>query len=443
MSSIFTYDLRTQNAVNFRELISRQISNNRVYFTFGKETAWANDASPDTPNTAGSTFINVWKNMIGAKLLTGNEVKHVIPRNNWTANAKYAVYNDVYHEQTLGNTRNFYIVTSDWNVYKCLDNGANANSTIMPTQTYTDKAIEETDGYVWKFMYSIPSEDRLRFTTDAYIPVKYLTESDGSLQWLVQANATVGGIESVIITNSGNNYTNANTITVTISGDGTGAVGLARVNTSSNTIKSIVMTTKGSGYTYANIAISDTGTGQNAAARMVLSPPGGHGSNPLLELGGSYLILNPRLKGTENGKFPVKNEFRQIAFIANPKERGGTTLASNVSYAQFIKVTLDSSITNYLQDEIVYQGPSLSAPTFTGIVEEWDSGNNILILTNITGTIESDVLIGANSGAAIYVQSYTDKELKDYSGNLLYINNMTPISRASDQIEDFKIVLGF
>jgi hypothetical protein len=444
MSSVFSYDMRVQNAINFNELVSRQISNNRIYFTFGKPLAWANDAAPDQANTSVATIDGVWKNMVGAKLLTGNETKHVVPRTNWSANVVYQTYDDCLCSLKLyGPNSNFFVVTTDWNVYKCLNNSSNANSTIMPTQIYTDRAIEESDGYVWKFMYTIPVEDRIRFTTDSYMPVKYLTESDNSLQWQVQANSVAQAIESTIITNAGSGYTNANSVTVTVTGDGSGAAAIARLNTAANSVQSVILTSKGSGYTYATVTISDTGTGTNAAARAVLSPPGGHGSNALRELGGAYLILNPRLQGTENGKFPITNQFRQVNLILNPVEKVSNNLASNVAYSQFITATLDTAVTNYTEDEIVYQGASLGTASFTGVVENWDSTNSQISLTNTTGSIQSDVLIGANSGTARFVQSYTDKELQPYSGTLLYINNISPISRAADQIEDFKIVLSF
>ena len=444
MSSIFTQDLRTQNAVDFNDLISRQTANNRVYFNFGKPTAWANDAAPDQANTSVAVYNNMWNSMIGSKLVTGNEVKNAVKKTEWSANVVYQVYDDCLCSTKLyGPNSKFHVVTSDWNVYKCLDNSSNSNSTVMPTQVYVDKAIEESDGYVWRYMYTIPAEDRIRFTTPSYIPVKYLKESDGSLQWQVQANAVPGAIESTIITNPGTNYTTACTVTVTITGDGTGATALPRVNTQSNTISSIIISSKGSGYTHANVIISDSGTGANATARAVLSPPGGHGSNPLFELGGSYLVLNPRLKGSENGKFPTVNEFRQVSLLLNPKERATNNAAANVIYSQLVIAVLDTGITNYNQDELVYQGPSLSSATFTGIVENWDFANSEIRLTNTTGTIAADVLVGANSGTSRFVQFVTDKELKPYSGSMLYINNLTPISRADDQIEDFKIVMAF
>ena len=444
MASIFSYNLRIQNAEDFLLVLSRQLSNNYVYFTFGKSLPWANDAAPDQANTSVSVFNDIWKNMIGAKLMTGNEVKHVVPRFNWTANTVYQAYDDCQCSlQQFTPNNNFYMVTTNWNVYKCLNNSSNSNSTIMPTQVYTDRAIEESDGYVWKFMYNIPNEDRIRFTTDSYMPVKYISIDDASLQWQVQANAVAGAIESTIMTNSGSGYTNANTITVTVTGDGTGASAVARVNTQSNTVSSVVMVSKGSGYTYANVSISDSGTGTNAAARAVLSPSGGHGSNALRELGGSYLIINPRLEYDQSGYFPATNDFRQISLIQNPVDYGTQSLAANAAYSQFITGSLDTGVTSYNQDELVYQGTSLAQAYFTGYVDSWDDANSQIRLINTVGNIQSDVLIGTVSGTARYVQSFNNKQLVPYSGTMLYVNNISPITRAPDQIEDFKIVMQF
>ena len=443
MSSIFSEDLRITSAVNFKELVSRQINNNRIYFTFGKPTAWANDAAPDVANSSVTVFNDVWKNMIGAKLLTGNEVKHVIPRNNWAANTAYDAYDHCECSLNLFDSNTyFYVVTSSWNVYKCLNNNNGANSTVMPTQIFTDKAIEEIDGYVWRYMYSVPSEDQLRFVTPSYIPVQYITEDNGSLQWSVQENAVPGALEAIRVTNHGS-YTNASNITITITGDGTGATAAPRVNVTSNTLTNIIITAKGSGYTYANVAISTTDSGANGAARAIISPAGGHGSNALRELGGSRLVLNPKLNQSENGYFPTTNQFRQITLMQNPYERDKTTLAANVLYTQYTTAILDTATSQYNDDEYVYQGSSLSAASFSGIVENWDAGNNTIRMTNTTGTLQSDVLVGANSGTARFVQSITQRQLEPYTGSFLYIDNIIPITRASDQTEDFKIVLSF
>lgn len=101
----------------------------------------------------------------------------------------------------------FYVVTEEFNVYKCLDNNNNSQSTVKPLGTQIEP-IYTQDGYVWKYMYNVPIVLRNKFLTDDQIPVS------NALTNQFYANGT---IESVIITNRGTGYTSA---TATVLGDG-------------------------------------------------------------------------------------------------------------------------------------------------------------------------------------------------------------------------------
>lgn len=67
-------------------------------------------------------------------------------------------------------TARFFVVTPDRNVYKCIYNNNGAPSTIMPYSTSQD-LITTSDGYIWKFMYTIPVALMTKFMTDTDIPV--------------------------------------------------------------------------------------------------------------------------------------------------------------------------------------------------------------------------------------------------------------------------------
>lgn len=102
---------------------------------------------------------------------------------------------------------NFYVVTDDYNVYKCLDNNNNARSAVKPTGTQLEP-IKTSDGYVWKFMYNIPINLRNKFYTDEYIPV---------VSALTNQFYSKGTIDNIFIANKGLNYTSA---VVSVTGDG-------------------------------------------------------------------------------------------------------------------------------------------------------------------------------------------------------------------------------
>jgi len=443
MSSVFSENLRIYNAEQFKQSIS-ELGPTSIYLTIGKVRPWDNDAEPPQADSGVGTFNDVWQQMVAAKLIVGSDVRHAIRRINWTSDTVYDAYDHCTCTLLLFNDDvEFFVLTTDWNIYKCLYNNNGGQSTVMPTQTIVDAAVEEQDGYIWKYMYTLTAEERIRFMTDSYIPVRTLLADNNSLQWQVQESATPGSIDIIKVVNGGSNYSNASTITVTIAGDGVGATARAKINSSSNTVSSITMINRGLNYTYATISITDSGTGSNATANAVISPPGGHGSDPMRELGGSYLMLNPRMKSSEDGKISINNEYRQIALIQDPVVVGTGNIASNTVYTQVVKLTMSPSGSQFIEDEYVYQGESLLSSTFKGLVVDWNSGNNILQLTDTTGIITSVILNGATSGASRFVESITEKELRPYSGNLLYVDNIVPIERAIDQTEDYKILLKF
>jgi hypothetical protein len=441
LSSVHSKYLQVYSAKQFKESVNEPIPSN-VYLTFGRTTAWPNDVVPPQANTSVNTFYEVWDNMIGAKKISGNDIRHVIPRFNWTANTVYVAYDDKADSKILkSDTSKFYVVTDDWNVYKCIANNYGANSTSKPTSISTIADVQSEDGYIWKYMYTVSAEEQLRFVTSDYIPVKSLTVNDGSLQWQVQNSAIQGGIHSIVLTNFGSGYT-ANDITVSIVGDGQEATAIAVRNTVSNTVSSIIMTNRGINYTYANVTLSSA-TGSGAIAKPIISPRGGHGSDPLVELGGSNLLINTRIKTSENGVLTVENDYRQVALIEDPYTYDGTKVMSNTAVDQLMTLTLNGTSAEYIEDEIVYQGPSLAVATFSATVVEWDSANNQLKVSNTKGVPSSELVNGITSTASRFLGSITNPGMRRYTGNLLYIDNIIPVERSSDQVEDFKIILKF
>ena len=111
---------------------------------------------------------------------------------------------------------------------------------------------------------------------------------------------------------------------VIISGDGQNAVARVNVNANTGSISDITMINRGSGYTYADVAIiGNTGivsaeTTTSAIARVVISPPGGHGADAINELYANRVGISVAFAGTENGSIPATNDFRKISLIKDP-----------------------------------------------------------------------------------------------------------------------------
>jgi hypothetical protein len=145
-----------------------------------------------TPSYQAINF-DTWRNMISLKKIQSSDASHVVTRVNWANNTFFNAWDDAAVLQTANAAiLRYYCLTSDWNVYKCIDNNRNANSTVKPTGTGTS-IVSTADGYRWKYMYTIESGERTKFLTIDYMPVKTLTANNGSAQWTVQQNAIISG----------------------------------------------------------------------------------------------------------------------------------------------------------------------------------------------------------------------------------------------------------
>lgn len=444
VTSVTLPDLKINMAEQFKESVSEPSPNTKLYLTFGKTLAWANDASPNVANASYATIYEVWDNMIGAKRLLGGDISHVIPRYNWTSGETYIAYDHLNTSLRDGNTK-FYVMNSEFSVYKCIANNRGQPSTVEPTSVSPYDVTNTSDGYTWKYMYTLSDAEQLRFTTSSYIPVKTLIADDGSTQWQVQSEAIDGAIRSIYIANVGSGYANSSNLSISLTGDGVGFSGIVSINTSTNTISSITITDPGSGYTFASATISDANTtpGTGAVVRPIISPPGGHGSNALYELGGKNIMINARLRYDEEGVLPVSNDFRQIGLLKDPYAKNSSNVISVAAAVQALSVTAAGS-GNFSEDEYVYQGSTLSTSSFSGRVVSWNPATNKLLLINTIGTPSvSQSIIGESSFTARVITSTDTGAFSKLSGQLLWVDNIKPITRSSDQIESFNIVVKF
>jgi hypothetical protein len=101
----------------------------------------------------------------------------------------------------------FYVMTDEYNVYKCLDNNNGARSTTKPIGTQV-LPISLSDGYIWKYMFNVPLALRTKFLNDQYFPV---------VTALSQQFYSNGGIEAIKIDSRGTGYS---AMTLTVDGDG-------------------------------------------------------------------------------------------------------------------------------------------------------------------------------------------------------------------------------
>lgn len=425
MPSIVTSKFRVHNAQQFVESFS-EASNTVMYLFVGKNTAFPDDNSPPTPiNSTANIEFTPWRDMFGAKRIQSSDVSHAIPRYNWTSGTVYTEYSDT---STSLLTDTFYVMTEDYNVYKCLFNAGNTASTTKPTGVSTSQ-FTTADGYIWKYMYTVTTSNALKFLTTDYIPVQTLTTDGGEDQYDVQTAAVNGAVNVIKVTSGGSGYATAPAVTIT--GDGTGATANATIT--ANAVTSVTVTAAGTGYTRATVSFASGA----AAATAVISPKGGHGSDAIEELGGKYVIINTRLEGSESNTISTANEFRQVGLVRDPFLFGTTTRATGSSFRQTFRYTLSGITGTFLRDETVTSGSN------TANVVEFTTPNLFVTKPVNEAFANGATVTGGTSGATATISVISTPSLEAYTGDLLYVENRVPISRASDQIEDVKLIIQF
>ena len=489
MPAIITNKFRINNAEQFSESFS-EASPEVYYLGIGRPQAFATqtrgdlrtenqgtDSTAVTPVDSVIEEFNTYDDLLAAKKITTSDTSFVIPRRNWTTSTVYDYYRHDYGNRITGTTSiqtansgattlfdaTFYVLTAARNVYKCLDNNNNAASTIEPTGTSTS-ILTTGDGYKWKYMYTLTATQQANFLSTDFMAVA----TDAT----ISSAAVDGAISTVKIKSAGTGGTNGTFTGIAIRGDGTG--GVISVTVSGGVVTAVTVTTAGTGYTIAYVRNADIvtagATGLTGSEIDVIIPPkGGHGFNGPKELGGFFVMLNVSLEGTETantGDFTAENDFRRIVLVRNPFSGGSAASATTLRATKAVRFAASPTPGTFVADEEINQATTGAV----GKVVEYDSTNRILhyIQTrfndegvdsngNRTAFSGANVITGQTSGATgtpsavasetadqiTFTSGYTDTELDRHKGDVLYIENRAPITRASDQTENIKLVIEF
>ena len=412
MAAIITDQLRILNAKTFLTEVTDP-SNSYYAFVglpnaFDYSSTW--DVNPPSPRDSFEQENLSWDNMIALKKVKSEDVKQVIRKVEWISGVIYDRYRNNIDRNNLANqssatslySSNYYVVTSDFRVYICLENGEDPENPngkpSLDEPRFTDleprSAGNSGDGYIWKYLYTINPSDVIRFDSTQYIPTPRNWESNDDVATIRENAAEGGQLKTIIIKNRGEGLGIPNSVytNLEIKGDGSGGRATIVINNDSK-VESITISNGGSGYTFARVDLETGGFPSDVATSLpvfevVIPPNGGHGADIYRELGATNVLIYSRFENDDQDPdFIIGNEISQIGIVANPKAFNSNEILSKdkASAVGAIKLgtgfedatfTSDSQITQTIGLGKTAVARVISYDQNTGILKYWTDKSN-------------------------------------------------------------------
>jgi hypothetical protein len=376
-------------------------------------------------------------------------------------------------------------------------------STIEPTHTDPNEYVDRGDGYVWKFLYTVSPSEYLKFDSTNFIPVpnNWETTSNAVISE-VRSSAIDGGIRAILIEKSTQYLVGSDPelgVVCPIVGNGFGGSALVIFDAEGYPVK-VEVINSGFGYTYATLDLDSVVPRDSSVDKsifnVIIPPPGGHGANIYTELGAFRCLVYSRIENPiTNPDFIVGNQFARIGIIKDIYSYDSLTYFNASTGSAVYGIALDATSLSVTGDDLLSQSSTgalgtivsteeIGSATFIKYsqsrefyVDTYSSGNAISTfdpyLTNPNFSVGSypntyqfstfntaEVSISddpttyqvANINGSEYLGEYlgqtfssglSNPDINIRSGEILYVDNRSTITRASNQREDIKIIIEF
>jgi len=257
-----------------------------------------------------------------------------------------------------------------------------------------------------------------------------------------------------------------------VNGDGHGAEIVLTANSSdTDAVGGVTVVSTGNSYTTATLIVEQQGTGAGTLADItpILPPKGGHGYDPVSELGGYFVMVNSKLTQDESGAFTTTNDFRKIGLLADPNTDGVYTRYTSDTATQSKTFTYISNTAAIAGDITLTQG-TVGANGATAYVVDVNSSAKTIRVVNITNGanasagydgkpgswqctttnvassttgVTNTIATFTYTGGSAVLTNVANGSMQIGSGNIIYVENRAPVARASDQTEDIKLIIEF
>ena len=245
---------------------------------------------------------------------------------------------------------------------------------------------------------------------------------------------------------------------VSVEGDGEGLIAIPIMGPVDDQgfhgIDEVKVLNGGSNYTRANVSFQNSTYKKidslyQAKFEVIIPPPGYHGSDPIKELGGYFVMINTKFKYDEGG-FTVDNDYRQITLIKDPKLNSDGTIASSDYYIQskslIISTTnIDPNNSIFKADDILTQSNGATG-IIVDIIEDYSNDQKAIRVVPLSGefvTGNVGIESSPSGGKASIIDDIIHEELKKNSGDIIFVEQRRSVLRDKGQVEDIKIILEF
>ena len=404
----------------YNEFISRR---SNYYYFIGNILEWGNANNPDTPVGTQEYEHYTRNGILSIKRINLRDVSFVVPRINWSSGTVYDQFDGNYSTTFTAEsgavslkTATFYVLTSTFGVYKCIFNNNGSASTVEPSGQDI-VTLTTADGYIWKYLYTIPLSAQNRFLTQDFMPVQ---------RAVTNAFYSRGEVSSIVIDNAGSGYTGNALVTLSVLGEFTGGSGnsIANIrpvfNTAGEFIK-ILIDDVGAKYKSANIRINNSGYSGHSEFNNI--------SNVSIYSTGANYFTNVRnnttvIIATTGASQPTSNAFASLVYSSTSNSIVGVTLTnkgSGYSPAARSNTTISIATTGNSQ------------PTSNATANLNFSTSAVLTPVLVNGQLERVLIEDGGIGYSSNITT-TISTIGDGTGVVL-----TPFVNSAGQVEDIII----
>jgi hypothetical protein len=484
---------------------------------------------PVSENTEKTQRKFLEKTIFGVSV-TDFDFAALVNLNIWEEGRIYTEYDDA---KNIGLTINtpFYVVTppnstgGSHHIFKCISNNYSSTSTEKPifedSINQLDGIYYLSDGYVWKYMITVPSFAFSKFGGSGYIPIIRNAQvetiaNEGIYSILVTNRSTNSGYErltgtitsldsnnriiiringNIPFNKSPNIYANRTLIvnpgtssqeidtqlfkilasgelngqnfiqiettaaelnleslieivpTIEIIGDGSGAKAIAIFDDTNTLITSVKMIDSGINYQNANARVIDPSvnfdtTNPNRSdieciLRPIISPKGGHGSNPVKEFKSKNISISVNITSKDSSNVTDTNSYSKIGLVKNPLF---AEVITENTFDSRLKLQTTDGVLGLSVGETLSQSNGVS-----GIIHEID--NDVLYLTEYDGAFSAEfdesLLVSSSSGINFSINTITKASYVSKTGSVLFISDLTPVDRSDEKVEQIKLIIDF